>query len=100
MADKDADYDKSSEEDIAKWLARETGNAGEGTKYEPSKGMNLPRQRREDLGSFFEGLEIDKAKRDQRKRAAMQDVEDVEALRNALRPPLNPTNPTNPGGAY
>lgn len=88
----------SSAEDVATWLARETGHVdipeeGYGEEDKPSM---LPAKKRKSLSKFFDGLQVEKAMQEQRRGEALADVDDAAALRQAIAPRLSegPPNAT------
>lgn len=78
-------------EDIATWLARETGHTDgpDGDTEEPDEGIGLPQKRKAELDQFFSGLEVEKAMRNQRRQEAVADVDDAAELRKAIAPRLS-----------
>lgn len=90
---------KNGADEVAAWLSRETGHTDtpdEG--YDPDAGMaGLPKKRKEDLGRFFDGLEVEKAMRAQRREEAVASVDEAAELRKAIAPRLTegPGNATS-----
>lgn len=88
-------------EDIAQWLARETGHTPESdegyTEGEIEDGprkIGLPQDKHEKLRRFFDGMHVERALTEKRRAEALQEVDEAEAMNQALK------GATPQGGAY
>lgn len=88
----------TSPEDIATWLARETGHVPEADAgYEEPKSLGLPNQSHEGLRKFFDGLHVEKALTEKRRNEALSAVDDAEEMHKALGESVKATPPTPQG---
>jgi len=111
----------TSAEDVATWLARETGHspssnegyaapdtsASSDTAASDQQGYGLPNKNHEKLRRFFDGLHIQNAMNAKRKADALNNMDETQqmndALKQALPQPGQPGQPmstpnTPPGG--
>jgi len=92
---------KTDPEEIATWLARETGHApeaeggyeGEEVEEAPRK-IGLPQDKHEKMRRFFDGLHVEKAMTEKRQADALSAVDEAEQMNEALK------KATPPGGGY
>lgn len=90
--------DKTSAEDVATWLARETGHVpeaeegyeGETGGYDAEKGAGLPNPKHEKLRRFFDGLHVQKTLDEKRRSEAISQVDEAEEMNKALRDAVPP----------
>lgn len=94
----------TSPEDVALWLARETGHTAEGPEGYETKGaemeeegprrIGLPQDNHEKLRRFFDGLNIEKAMTEKRRASAIDKMDETAQMNEALK------QATPPGGGY
>lgn len=93
---------KTDPEEIATWLARETGHApgteegyeDEETVEETPRRFGLPQDKHEKMRRFFDGLHVEKAMTEKRQAEAMSAVDEAEQMNEALKGAIPP------GGGY
>lgn len=92
-------------EDIATWLARETGHTpvgdegyGDEETTEGPRKIGLPQDKHEKLRRFFDGLHIEKGLTEKRRAESLDAVDETDEMNKALQKSIQPTTP--PTGAY
>lgn len=94
--------DKTSAEDVAMWLGRETGHAPEATEgydeekkgYDAENGIGLPQGDHEKMRRFFDGLHVEKALTEKRRNEALDMVDEADQMNQDLKKIVPP------GGGY
>lgn len=95
---------KNDAEDVAKWLARETGHVPEADEgyeeeteaEEETPRLGLPNKKHEQMRRFFDGLEIEKGLTAKRRAESMDAIDEADEMNKALKGSLPPTD--SPGG--
>lgn len=95
-------------EDVATWLARETGHAPEAEEGYEGKGeakgapraIGLPQDKHEKMRRFFDGLHVEKALTEKRRGEAIDDLDEADKFNEALRTAAPQTPQSPQGGAY
>lgn len=84
---------KTDPEEIATWLARETGHAPgteegyeeEGAEEAAPRAIGLPQDKHEKMRRFFDGLHVEKAMTEKRRSDALTDMDEAEKMNEALK---------------
>lgn len=91
-------------EDIATWLARETGHApvgdegyGDDEATEGPRKIGLPQDKHEKLRRFFDGLHVEKGLTEKRRAGALDAVDETEKMNQSLQQAIQPPTPQAPG---
>lgn len=94
-------------EDISTWLARETGHGdvsdegyGEEKAEEGPRPIGLPKDNHEKMRRFFDGLNVEKSLTEKRRSEALTDLDEAEAMNEALKRSIQPPQQAPQGGAY
>lgn len=98
---------ETNPEDVAKWLARETGHAPEAeegyseeaTEEGPRK-IGLPQDKHEKLRRFFDGLHVERSLQERRRAESLNAVDEADMMNQSLKAaiPQGPQAPTTPPG--
>lgn len=100
----------TSPEDVAKWLATETGHNPEADEgYEDEKteegprAIGLPQDKHEKMRRFFDGLHVEKALTEKRRAESVDALDETDEFNKALMkaaPQPGQPGQTPPGGGY